>query len=199
MFPLGKLWARLCPSVRICGHSLNPGPFSMKEHVRFYQSSFFKISDIFTGPGNCDGKRRCPDGLCCTSVSPTTHIDLRQNVQSDIIAVQRVYYNQRFAFSCTSNIILTQTAINLMGVDRWMLVISTQLIGFSMGGIARRFLVSPPSMIWPNTLVQCALFNTLHSQEYSGIGEHRDRGVSRERYFVYIFLGAAAWCAYLYI
>lgn len=30
--------------------------------------------------------------------------------------------------------------------DRWMLVISTQLIGFSIGGIARRFLVSPPSM-----------------------------------------------------
>jgi hypothetical protein len=27
-----------------------------------------------------------------------------------------------------------------------MIVMSTQLIGFSLGGVARRFLVSPPSM-----------------------------------------------------
>jgi len=31
-------------------------------------------------------------------------------------------------------------------VDQWMVVMSTQLIGFSIGGIARRFLVQPPSM-----------------------------------------------------
>jgi hypothetical protein len=30
--------------------------------------------------------------------------------------------------------------------DQWMIVMSTQLIGFSIGGIARRFLVQPPSM-----------------------------------------------------
>lgn len=30
--------------------------------------------------------------------------------------------------------------------DQWMLVMSTQLIGFSIGGICRRFLVNPPSM-----------------------------------------------------
>jgi hypothetical protein len=76
---------------------------------------------------------------------------------------------------------------------------STQLIGFSMGGVAKRFLVSPPSMsaclltslitarmmmgssitVWPANLVTCALFNTLHSQVYSGF---RDTGMSRERF-----------------
>ena len=30
--------------------------------------------------------------------------------------------------------------------DQWMLVMSTQLLGFSIGGILRRFLVQPPSM-----------------------------------------------------
>ena len=30
--------------------------------------------------------------------------------------------------------------------DQWMLVVSTQMIGFSMGGILRPFLVNPPSM-----------------------------------------------------
>lgn len=32
-FPLGNLWAAYMPRKRIFGVSLNPGPFSMKEHV----------------------------------------------------------------------------------------------------------------------------------------------------------------------
>jgi len=87
---------------------------------------------------------------------------------------------------------------------------STQLIGLSTGGIARRLLVAPPSMsekdpfigrdevlmkppVWPNTLVICALFNTLHSQKYLGAD---DTGPSRERFFTYAFIGAALWCEY---
>lgn len=71
---------------------------------------------------------------------------------------------------------------------------STQLIGFSIGGVARRFLVSPPSMIWPTNLVNCALFNTLHSTQYAGIGTHT--GMSRERFFIYGFIGSFTWCEY---
>ncbi|KAI6102356.1 origin recognition complex subunit 5 C-terminus-domain-containing protein [Pisolithus thermaeus] len=116
-FPMGKLWARYIPRKRIFGVSLNPGPFSMKEHV---------LITVF--------------------------------------------------FGCT---------------DQWFLVLSTQLIGFSAGGIARRFLVSPPSMIWPSSLVTCALFNTLHSQQYAGAGQLG--GLSRERFFLYAFLCAFVW------
>jgi hypothetical protein len=83
-------------------------------------------------------------------------------IQTDIVAVQRVYYNQVYNFSY-----------------QWLVVMSTQLIGFSIGGIARRFLVQPPSMIWPANLVNCALFNTLHSQVYAGMGNRG--GMSRER------------------
>lgn len=32
-FPLGRLWASYVPRKRIFGISLNPGPFSIKEHV----------------------------------------------------------------------------------------------------------------------------------------------------------------------
>lgn len=77
-------------------------------------------------------------------------------------------------------------------VDQWFVVMSTQLIGFSIGGIARRFLVAPPSMIWPANLVNCALFNTLHSQQYAGMGNRG--GLSRERFFVYVFVGGFFWC-----
>ena len=45
--------------------------------------------------------------------------------------------------------------------------------------------------VWPANLVTCALFNTLHSQVYSGF---RDTGMSRERFFLYGFLASFIWC-----
>ncbi len=48
------------------------------------------------------------------------------------------------------------------------------------------------SMIWPANLVNCALFNTLHSQQYAGIGTRG--GLSRERFFVYWFSASFFWC-----
>jgi hypothetical protein len=32
-FPIGKAWARYMPNVSLFGISLNPGPFTIKEHV----------------------------------------------------------------------------------------------------------------------------------------------------------------------
>ncbi|KAI6101087.1 hypothetical protein EDD16DRAFT_1650641, partial [Pisolithus croceorrhizus] len=46
-------------------------------------------------------------------------------------------------------------------------------------------------MIWPSSLVMCALFNTLHSQQYAGVGQLG--GFSRERFFLYTFLCAFVW------
>lgn len=46
-------------------------------------------------------------------------------------------------------------------------------------------------MIWPANLVNCALFNTLHSQVYAGIGNRG--GISRERFFTCAFTAAALW------
>ncbi|PPQ69348.1 hypothetical protein CVT24_001643 [Panaeolus cyanescens] len=140
-FPAGRLWARFCPRLSIFGYELNPGPFTIKEHVL---------------------------------VTIMATVGAQSAYATDIVAVQKKFYDQEYNFSYN-----------------WMLVMSTQLIGFSMGGIVRRFLVDPPSMIWPNTLVSCALFNTLHSQTYAGIGP-RD-GLSRERFFVYVFIGAIVW------
>jgi hypothetical protein len=129
---------------------------------------------------------------------------------TDIVAVQRVYYDQVWNFACLRIFVAVAWSMADAHVlqDQWMLVMSTQLIGFSIGGLGQRFLVAPASMskfpcvsfpaclifhvVWPNTLVSCALLNTLHSQSYAGIGQHE--GVSRERYFLYAFLAALAWC-----
>ena len=85
----------------------------------------------------------------------------------------------------------------LPNTDQWLLVMSTQLIGFSIGGLCKRILVAPPSMIWPGDLVTAALFNTLHSQETSGT--HSCGGISRGRFFTYVFVGYLLYsqCFYL--
>jgi len=140
-FPIGRLWARVVPNVKIFGISLNPGPFNVKEHVL---------------------------------ITVMATVGYQSAYATDIVAVQRVYYNQVYNFSY-----------------QWMVVMSTQLIGFSIGGVARRFLVSPPSMIWPANLVTCALFNTLHSQQYAGMGTRG--GISRERFFTVVFVAAGVW------
>jgi OPT oligopeptide transporter protein len=72
-------------------------------------------------------------------------------------------------------------------IDQWLLVMSTQLIGFSISGICKRFLVTPPSMIWPTNLPIAALFNTSHAQET--MGTHGHDGITRERFFIYVFIG----------
>ncbi|KAH8116232.1 OPT oligopeptide transporter protein-domain-containing protein, partial [Phellopilus nigrolimitatus] len=140
-YPVGRLWARTIPQKKLFGISLNPGPFTIKEHV------------LITIMASVGGKSA---------------------YATDIVAVQRVYYEQTYSFAY-----------------QWMLVMSTQLIGFSIGGVSRRFLVSPPSMIWPANLVTCALFNTLHSQEYVGMGKRA--GWSRERFFTVCLVAATAY------
>ncbi|KAJ6628838.1 OPT oligopeptide transporter [Mycena sp. CBHHK59/15] len=139
--PMGRLWAQVLPNVKIFGLELNPGPFSIKEHVL---------------------------------VTIMASVGAGSAYATDIVAVQRVYYNQTYNFSF-----------------QWLIVMSTQLIGFSIGGIARRFLVQPPSMIWPANLVTCALFNTLHSTDYASIGNRG--GYSRERFFYVAFACSAVW------
>ncbi|THH07611.1 hypothetical protein EW146_g9262 [Bondarzewia mesenterica] len=156
-FPVCKLWAYAMPNWRFMGLSINPGPFTVKEHV---------IITIMAGVG----------AQSAYAVRPfiSLHVDELADVhppqQTDIIAVQRVYYNQTYNFGY-----------------QWLVVMSTQLIGFSIGGICKRFLVSPPSMIWPANLVTCALFNTLHHSHTAGSGARG--GISRERFFVYVFVG----------
>ncbi len=34
IFPVGRLWARTLPNVSVFGVQINPGPFTVKEHVR---------------------------------------------------------------------------------------------------------------------------------------------------------------------
>jgi OPT family oligopeptide transporter len=81
------------------------------------------------------------------------------------------------------------------------LVLATQLTGFGLAGLCRRFLVWPASMVWPQNLVGCALLNTLHSHETGddGIGmfgekaEKEGTGMSRYRFFMIATVASFVW------
>ena len=73
---MGKLWARYVPKVSIFGMSLNPGPFTIKEHVvviimtnigsgRAYAVSVTLVSQIIS----IDSHQSYSDrGHCCPKV-----------------------------------------------------------------------------------------------------------------------------------
>lgn len=56
---------------------------------------------------------------------------------TDIVFVQRL------------SMFFNQNAVGGNPGFQILLTVSTQLIGFSMAGLTRRFLVYPPAMIWP--------------------------------------------------
>ncbi|KAF9420377.1 hypothetical protein BGZ76_004098, partial [Entomortierella beljakovae] len=109
----------------------------------------------------------------------------------DITIIQRVFYHQDFGF-----------------LANLLLVFSTQILGFGMAGVLRRYLVYPAAMVWPANLVQVALFNTLHQDEDLAPGQW-----SRYKFFMvaaigmflyswipgFLFpaLGAFAWICYI--
>ncbi|KAG0375942.1 hypothetical protein BGX24_008485, partial [Mortierella sp. AD032] len=66
----------------------------------------------------------------------------------DITVIQKVWYGQDYGF-----------------LANFLLILVTQMLGYGMAGVLRRYLVYPAAMIWPANLVQVALFNTLHKDE----------------------------------
>lgn len=84
-----------------------------------------------------------------------------------------------------------------------VLVLATQLTGFGLAGLCRRFLVWPASMVWPHNLVACTLLNTLHAEdEDDGIGmslisgpdgdaggaRPSSKGMSRYKFFMILMI-----------
>ncbi|KAG6888761.1 hypothetical protein C0992_007552 [Termitomyces sp. T32_za158] len=91
---------------------------------------------------------------------------------TDVILTQKIFYGQQVSYAY-----------------QIMLVLSTQIFGFSFGGLVRQFVVWPSNMIWPGTLVNCALFNTLHNH-----WGKRERGhIPRERFFFIALACSFVW------
>ena len=89
-----------------------------------------------------------------------------------IFSAQRVFYNQ-----------------NPPVGYQLLLSLSSQMIGYAWAGIARQLLIWPASMIWPSSLVSCALLNTLNRNW----GKKETKHISREKFFLFVALGGTLW------
>ncbi|WVR05633.1 OPT family small oligopeptide transporter [Kwoniella sp. DSM 27419] len=69
-----------------------------------------------------------------------------------------------------------------------MFLLATQLTGFTVAGICRRFVVWPASMIWPSNLVVTTNLNTLHAEDDGFQG-----GMNRFKFLILAASGAFIW------
>ncbi|KAJ5628655.1 hypothetical protein N7490_010883 [Penicillium lividum] len=96
----------------------------------------------------------------------------------DIITAQRGFYGDRYGWPFE---IFT--------------TISTQTLGFGLGGVLHRFLVEPAAMIWPSNLVNTTLFTAMHERGLRAPDPAKTAGwtINRYRLFMYIMTGAFCW------
>ncbi|OGM51347.1 small oligopeptide transporter [Aspergillus bombycis] len=71
-----------------------------------------------------------------------------------------------------------------------LLALSMQMFGLGLAGLSYRYIIEPPHMIWPSTLANAALFQTLHSGANPIADGWR---ISRYRFFLYVFIGGLCW------
>ncbi|CAF2776029.1 unnamed protein product [Rotaria sp. Silwood2] len=95
----------------------------------------------------------------------------------DVVTIQRLFYKRTI-----------NPAIGII------FVITSQVLGYGMAGIMRKFLVWPAAMIWPANLVNCALFRTLHNDKDDGDDNEKSRWtMSRLKFFFLAFLFQFLW------
>ncbi|KAL4179910.1 hypothetical protein AMTRI_Chr13g89600 [Amborella trichopoda] len=61
-------------------------------------------------------------------------------------------------------------------IASWLIIITTQVLGYGWAGLLRKYVVEPAHMWWPSTLVQVSVFRALHEKD--------DRRLSRAKFFV---------------
>ncbi|CAF2507297.1 unnamed protein product [Rotaria sp. Silwood2] len=150
-YPLGKGMAKILPNRKFkifrWSFTLNPGPFTIKEHC------------IITAMANA---------TCSTAYA------------IDVITTLRLFYKR-----------LLHPIIGIM------FVITSQVLGYGIAGIMRKFLVWPAAMVWPTNLVNCALFRTLHDDKDTDSKEEANKEshwkMSRLRFFFVASLCQFLW------
>ncbi|KAH9310444.1 hypothetical protein KI387_025479, partial [Taxus chinensis] len=147
--PIGRFMASFLPTrkfrVPLLGvhWSLNPGPFSVKEHV---------LITIFANAGYAFGN------------GPAYAVG--------IVNIIKAFYKREISI-----------------VASWLIIITTQVLGYGWAGLLRKYVVEPAHMWWPYTLVQVSLFRALHEK-------HSGKGISRGKFFFIAM--TCSFCYYVF-
>ncbi|XP_057977869.1 oligopeptide transporter 4-like [Malania oleifera] len=74
---------------------------------------------------------------------------------------------------------------NISFLAAWILIITTQVLGYGWAGLLRKYVVEPAHMWWPSTLVQVSLFRALHEKD--------KQRMSRAKFFVIVLICSFSW------
>ncbi|KAE8057108.1 hypothetical protein FH972_013825 [Carpinus fangiana] len=85
-----------------------------------------------------------------------------------IVDIIRAFYHRKISFFAS-----------------WILVITTQVLGYGWAGILRKYVVDPAHMWWPSSLVQVSLFRALHDKD--------NRRMSRGKFFLIALICSFSW------
>ncbi|CAK7205796.1 hypothetical protein SEUCBS139899_008575 [Sporothrix eucalyptigena] len=134
-FPIGKLWEKTVPDWGI----MLPAFIVGKEAVGT------PAARLSLNPGPFNKKEHMLITIMANVAYNTPYTD-------NIIWTQYLpqYFNQRFAGQFSYQILIA---------------LSTNLIGYGLAGITRRFLVYPAYCVWPTSLVTIALNEAFHSED----------------------------------
>ncbi|RVW58121.1 Oligopeptide transporter 4 [Vitis vinifera] len=84
---------------------------------------------------------------------------------------------------------------NISYLAGWILIITTQVLGYGWAGLLRKYVVEPAHMWWPSTLVQISLFRTLHGKENEVDEQETEvqQRTSRSKFFLIAMLCSFLW------
>ena len=166
--PLGRVWDQLFTSPDDPQQEYDYGTRiqNQKNTGQERRESWQRRLRRWLGQGHWNEKEHA-----CVYVS--SNVSFGFAFATDVIAEQHKFYGQDV--SITYQLLLT---------------ISTQILGYSFAGLTRRFLIRPPSMIWPGTLMSTAMFTTMHKSENKIADGWR---ITRWHFFVAVWCGAFAW------
>ncbi|CAA2976406.1 oligopeptide transporter 4-like [Olea europaea subsp. europaea] len=81
-------------------------------------------------------------------------------------------------------------------ITGWLLIITTQVLGYGWAGLLRKYVVEPAHMWWPSTLVQISLFRALHEKENEDGDENGDGSVGQKQMSRFKFFLIALLCSF---
>ncbi|XP_019175060.1 PREDICTED: oligopeptide transporter 2-like [Ipomoea nil] len=76
---------------------------------------------------------------------------------------------------------------NISFFTGWILVTTTQLLGYGWAGMMRKYVIDPAEMWWPSSLIQVSLFRALHEKD-----ENRN-AISKSKFFVIALVCSMIW------
>ncbi|KAI7734761.1 hypothetical protein M8C21_000681 [Ambrosia artemisiifolia] len=88
-----------------------------------------------------------------------------------ILSAVKLFYKKELAF-----------------LPAFIVMLTTQILGFGWAGFFRKFLVEPGEMWWPSNLIQVSLFRSLHENEKRPKG-----GTTRTQFFVIVMICSFAY------